>query len=80
MKIYPEPGSDRLWLEFSDSCKSESLFSVFDESGSLLILKKVPSALRGDTIMIDLSTLSPGNYQLVLELDNRKHFRKIVLD
>ncbi len=80
MKIYPEPGRDKLWLEFSDYCEGESVFSVYDDKGSLMILKKVNRAMKGDTLLIDLSKLGPGHYQLVLEVDNRKHFRKIVLD
>ena len=80
MKIYPEPLRDKIWFEFSENCDKESKLSVLDAEGSLLILKRINRAAKGDTFMLDLSILSPGSYKLILEVDNRKHQHNIILD
>ncbi len=80
MKIYPELMRDKIWFEFSEPCDSESKLSILDDAGSILILRRIEKAEKGDTFLLDLSELRPGSYQLVLEVDNRKHQHNIVID
>ncbi len=80
MKIYPEPARDKIWFEFSETSDNESKLSVLDDAGALLILKRIDPAVKGDIFVLDLSSLRPGSYQLVMEVDNQKHFQNILLD
>ncbi len=80
MKIYPELVRDKIWVEFSESSEKESKLKVLDDDGSLLILKRIKKAEKGDTFALDLSILRPGSYQLIIEIDNCSHLRHIVVE
>ncbi len=80
MKIYPELMRHKIWCEFSATCDQESTLSVVDEGGSLLILKRIDKAEKGDLVMLDLGGLQPGAYELILEVDKIKHLHKLIVD
>jgi hypothetical protein len=68
LKIYPNPTSEKLYIEFSDFNPNEKLeASFFDFSG-----KKIYSLTLNQSDYIDVSSLKKGLYLLKINLESKQ--------
>lgn len=79
IKVYPNPVSQQLniVLENDDILKGEALnLNLFNTSGNIVIQKKVTA--NQSVISLDLATLPPGEYTLLLVNPNFKFTQKVI--
>lgn len=79
VKVYPNPVSQQLniVLENDGILKGEALnLKLFNMSGSIVIKKDIPA--NQSVISLDLATLPPGEYTLLLVNSNFKFTQKVI--
>lgn len=63
LKIYPNPASDRITVEFSTACQTEAQMEIIDVVGKrTMLIKQALTRSGGHSVQINVATLTPGNY------------------
>ncbi|MDA3883298.1 MAG: T9SS type A sorting domain-containing protein, partial [Bacteroidales bacterium] len=62
LQIYPNPASNSITIDLKNNHRSLNA-DIFDASGKLVLSTNI----NGEQTKIDISTLPPGSYQLVIE-------------
>ncbi len=79
IRLYPNPCSDVLHLQYSKSDIRNSKFEVIDISGSVLKTIHFKNQMQGDhNITIDLSEFPAGMYFIRMQSEDNVSMRKIV--
>ncbi len=73
-KLYPNPASDYVNIEFTQAYESDSLFTVYDINGSVVLSK---NGLESGAV-IDISSLEKGAYIYAFRLGNLIKNGKII--
>jgi hypothetical protein len=76
-RVYPNPASGLLRVEFEAGLASEAVLSVFDLAGKELRREQLP-AMAGKTV-IGLEGLSPGVYLIRLEVNGKSAIRRVMI-
>jgi hypothetical protein len=71
-RIYPNPVQDIITIELPDEFKQRTVIQLYDNTGRLLIHKKV----QGSKYILDMDLLSPGTYLIKLSNLNNKTILK----
>jgi photosystem II stability/assembly factor-like uncharacterized protein len=80
IRIYPNPGSDYVWIEYQLSENSQVLVGIFDLSGRKIrefINTKTESGIQ--KLMFDISGIETGIYIVALQSKNRIYSRKLIV-
>jgi len=72
--VYPNPASDRLWIQFATTGKFE--VALFDNNGQLV---NQPVSTPGNTMEMNISELKTGIYFLSVGHDGKHETRKIMI-
>jgi len=75
LDIYPNPVTDKLTIDFSGSIDTETLWALYDLSGSL-IMKRRMTAPRMEILRGELKS---GVYMLQITSQGERHTRKVVI-
>lgn len=79
LKCYPNPSVEHLNVQFSLNHSSSVRVTLFDILGKAVLNKEYQEMEMGDqTMLIDVSNLEGGSYQLVVETDKNKYTTKII--
>lgn len=70
--LYPNPCNDYVILELELRHNSETSYQLYDAWAKLLLSKTIPGQTNSIKEIIDLSSLSPGIYNLKLLIRNEK--------
>jgi regulation of enolase protein 1 (concanavalin A-like superfamily) len=76
LKIYPNPASDRVHLDFSGTPEGDGAFCLLDVTGAVLCSGKLT---RGSG-QVDISALEPGIYLFQVKLDEQTIIRKLLIE
>jgi hypothetical protein len=74
-KMYPNPATDRVFIELGDISGSETLVSIYDLTGKLKYQSERPFNNR---VEIDIQNLSNGIYFVELQSNNKRSALKLV--
>jgi hypothetical protein len=76
LKIYPNPASDLVYLDFSGTPEGDGAFCLLDVTGAVLCSGKLT---RGSG-QVDISALEPGIYLFQVKLDEQTIIRKLLIE
>ena len=78
VKIYPNPSSNKIYLDlFLNNTKSISI-SIFDDLGRLVSSVDKTARFGQNKIGIDIQKLKPGTYFIGIKNDNKTTFKQII--
>ena len=73
-KVYPNPTSGKLWINDNLSSKKYPIFAhIINNLGNITLSVKIIDN------RIDLSSLSNGSYQILIEIDKKQYIQKIII-
>ena len=75
IKMYPNPATNKLFIEMDEISGLETQISVYDISGKLKLLEITP---YNNKIEIDVQNLNHGVYMLVMRANNKQQVLKFV--
>lgn len=76
-KIYPNPASNFVYVEFAKRPRGNVAFQIFDMSGRMILQRSDHSA--NDRLEINVSSFSPGTYMLHVETDENEITKKLII-
>lgn len=80
LEIYPNPASvDRIRVDFSTRKKASLNISIMDMNGQLILRQPVDTNPGENNITVDVSSLVPGMYLLVLNDGDQMSSRKLAI-
>ena len=78
VKIYPNPSSNKIYLDlFLNNTKSINI-SIFDDLGRLVSSVDKTARFGQNKIGIDIQKLKPGTYFIGIKNDNKTTFKQII--
>ena len=78
VKIYPNPSSNKIYLDlFLNNTKSINI-SIFDDLGKLVSSVDKTARFGQNKIGIDIQKLKPGTYFIGIKNDNKTTFKQII--
>lgn len=77
IKIYPNPASNFMYVEFADRPRGNVSYKILDMSGRVIYQRSEHSA--NDRLEINISSFSPGNYMLYIKSDDKEITKKIIV-
>jgi hypothetical protein len=77
VKVYPNPTTGRITVQFTDPLTAESYYSVYDTMGRLLYQRPLPQGQQ--TEEVDLSRFGQGTYVLKFTSPEGVCFERVVL-
>ena len=75
--IYPNPGTDQLFMEYQSAV--ESTLEFFDMYGKCILREKLDRAVQPATIRIDASDVPSGVYSYRLTMDSTVKTGSIIM-
>ncbi len=85
LKVYPNPSSSFLRVDFSQPLTEDAYIEIYDINGKLVAGKNLLNNIiavytqkNGATIMIEQFALAPGIYSLTINTSGKKYTTKIV--
>ena len=80
VKVFPNPASDKLIVDFTESYKSASQLVIVDLSGRVVGEYELPELRNQEQISIDLSGFDAGTYFLkVADISGQSYFSKFII-
>jgi hypothetical protein len=80
VKMYPNPATDNLYIDFGQSIKANSKVSVYNVVGSLMMEKANTEANAINGLNLDVQALTPGIYLVKIELDQAVKTYKLLVE
>ncbi len=71
-KLYPNPASDRIWIEYKLDHVEESRLSLWDTQGKLLYQELRTASGKKQKVSLDISGLASGMYFIQVESEHQK--------
>lgn len=79
--LYPNPTNEKVKIQLEhQSFLPNELIKIFDEKGSLVLIKQLSSDEIGPVVEVDLSPLKKGNYLLFIDKPNIEPIKLIIMD
>jgi hypothetical protein len=72
IRLYPNPSSGKLTLDIADAYGSIDI-SIIDLLGKQVMHENMETISRNQTIELDITSLTPGTYTIVLLMQNRRY-------
>ncbi len=84
-KIYPNPFSSYIRVEFSEPIDEDAYIEIYDINGKLVAGKNLLNNIiavytqkNGTTLLIEQEALAPGVYSLVVNTSGKRYSKKII--
>ncbi|MEM9022649.1 MAG: T9SS type A sorting domain-containing protein [Bacteroidota bacterium] len=78
LKVFPNPVTDRVWVQVSEAHSGQYAMSLTDVKGRLVNTWTKP--LSGQAVPVDLGTLAPGLYLLHLESEQARTVYRLAVE
>jgi hypothetical protein len=79
IKIYPNPASGMLHLEWPDSTIENMSVSIYGLAGNIVFNQESARTAGGQIMTIDLTAFSPGIYVIALTGNGSRFFQKLII-
>jgi len=76
VRVYPNPANDNIIVKLEGVCGQIS-YSLIDIGGRIVSTKKLHNEQQ---IIIDVKSLTPGNYLLQLDVNDKKYSEKVTIN
>ncbi len=77
--IYPNPGTDILYLNYNLEAGSRIIIRIYSLSGRILHIMQENNPSLSGKIEVDIHDLGPGVYLVQIALENTVHYKKLVI-